>query len=434
MSRLAILGGTPVRTKDFPSWPIFDVAEERSVLKVLRSGKWWNYSQGESMSQRNVQSEIGKFQHAFARFQGAMYAVACANGTAALEIALKSAGINPDDEVVVPPYSFIATASAPLLLGALPVFCDIESDTFNIDPVSLEKAITSRTRAIIPVHFSGLPANMGRILDIAKKHKLAVIEDAAHAHGSTWNGVGIGTLGDAGCFSFQASKNLTAGEGGAILTNNRRMAELCDSYVWAGREQGRPWYEHHRLGWNYRLTEFQAAILIEQLKRLEGQITKRMENALYLNAQLSQVPGIYPLKIPAWVTRHSFHIYVFRFVEQEFGVSRSLFLSALQKEGIPCSTGYAHPLYRNPMFLNQSFHANRAPSCSGQSTARNFANFEQVCPHAERACSEAVWIEHRVMLGSREDVKDIVLAVNKIRECCNELAVLTRSLQYKELP
>ncbi len=143
-----------------------------------------------------------------------------------------------------------------------------------------------------------------------------------------------------------------------MVTNRRDLAELCESYVWLGREADGPWYEHHRLGWNYRLTEFQAAILIAQLQRLDGQMALRMRNGLRLNEQLAQIPGIFPLQFPAWVDRHSFHLYVFRFDQGLFGINREQFLSALAQEGIPCSAGYAHPLYRNPLFLQEAFHAN----------------------------------------------------------------------------
>ena len=204
------------------------------------------------------------------------YGIACANGTAALEVALRALGVGPGDEVIVPPYTFIATATAPMLIGATPVFCDVDLATLNLDPARLEEAITPRTKAIVPVHFAGLAADMDAIGQALRRdHGIAVIEDAAHAHGGTWNGRPLGSIGSAATFSFQASKNMTAGEGGLITTNDPAMAEMCESLVWVGRKIGRPWYEHHRLGWNYRLTEFQAALLIAQLERLEEQTARR---------------------------------------------------------------------------------------------------------------------------------------------------------------
>lgn len=427
MSRLAVFGGSAVRTKPFPSWPIFDESEEKAVLEVLRSGKWWRYSYGEGVefnepAAGRPRSKVADFEEAFARFQGARFGVACANGTAAIEIALRALGVGPGDEVIVPAYTFVATASAPLMVNGVPIFCDIDCDTLNLDPKKLEEAITPRTKAIIPVHFAGQAADMEAILRIARRHRLFVLEDAAHAHGAKWNDRGLGTIGNAGTFSFQASKNMTAGEGGLIVTDDPALSALCESYLGAGRTVGRPWYEHYRLGWNYRLTEFQGAILLQQLKRLAKQNAKRMENGLYLNRRLSEIPGILPLKVPSYVTKHSFHIYVFRFSQEEFGISREDFLSALEKEGIPCSGGYPYPLYQNPMFLNQDFYPHGCPlSCGVYDGTVEYASFADLCPNAERACREVVWLEQRELLAEREDVDDIVRSIAKIHECRKDL-------------
>ena len=416
---LAIFGGTPVRTQPFPAWPVFDESEEKAILEVLRSGEWWRNTQGESQALAahadDHSSKIAEFEEAFALFHQAGHGVACANGTAALEIVLKAAGVGLGDEVIVPPYTFIATATAPLAVQAIPVFCDISCETLNLNPARLEAVITPRTRAIIPVHFAGLPADMERILAIARQHNLLVIEDAAHAHGSCWNQKKVGTLGFASIFSFQASKNMTAGEGGMILTNNDEFATLCESYLWAGRIVGRPWYEHHRLGWNYRLTEFQAAILLQQLHRLEGQNRRRTANGLYLNKLLAEIPGISPIQIPSFVSQHSFHIYAFRILEEEFGAPRCAVLDALQAEGIPCSGGYAHPLYRNPLFLNREFYPNGATADVQQKLNNvDYAAFAETCPDAERACRETIWLEHRILLSEPEEMNDIVAALRKI--------------------
>lgn len=422
MPQLALFGGSPVRTRAFPRWPVFDAAEERALLEVLRSGNWWHASQGESSHLTKAadesRSKTAELVLVFAEAVRARRAVACANGTAALEVALKAAGVGPGDEVVVPPYTFIATATAALLLGATPVFCDIDLETFNMDPAQAEQAITDRTKVLVPVHFAGMAADMERLQTIARKHHLFLLEDAAHAHGAAWNDRPLGTIGDAGTFSFQASKNMTAGEGGMIVTNNPAFADLCESYICGGREYGRPWYEHHRLGWNYRITEFQSAVLIEQLKRLEAQTTRRIRNARYLTVKLAAIPAVHPLHAPDWVTRHSYHIYVLRFDAAEFGITREEFARALLAEGIPCSTGYAAPLYKSPVFLEQRFHANGAPLAS----AIEYAGFAERCPQAERAGREAVWIEHRLLLGEEQDMDDIARAVAKIYDRRSEFS------------
>ena len=422
MSQLAIFGGTPERSKPFPPWPAFDENEEKALLEVLRSGNWWRYSHGEAVEPQAAEagqprSMVVEFQRAFAKSQGAKYGIACANGTAALEVTLKALGVGPGDEVIVPPYTFIATATAPLAVNSVPIFADIDYETFNIDPRRVEEAITPRTKAIIPVHFAGQAADMDSLLDIAHRHKLAIVEDAAHGHGGTWKGKGLGSIGRAGTFSFQASKNMTAGEGGLIITSDRDLAEICESYIWGGRKIGRPWYEHTRLGWNYRMTEFQGAILLQQLKRLEAQTAKRRENASYLNARLAKLPGIRPLRVPEYVTGHAHHLYIFRFDEREFGISRTDFLAALLAEGVACLAGYAHPLYKNPMFLRQDFYPRGCPlTCGHYDRLIDYASFEALCPNAERACREAIWLEHRQLLAEREDMDDIVRAIEKIHE------------------
>ena len=407
MSDLALFGGNPVRSRPFPAWPVFDEGEETALVELLRSGQWWRYTMGEGVqpaaASDEPRSKVAEFQSLFAQSQGARFGIACATGTAALEVALKAMGVGPGDEVIVPPYTFIATASAPMLIGATPVFCDIDLETFNMDPRRMEEAITPRTRAVVPVHFAGLAADLGAILEIADRRGLPILEDAAHGHGGSWQDRGLGTIGTAGTFSFQASKNMTAGEGGLITTHDRELAEICESLVWVGREAGRPWYEHHRLGWNYRLTEFQGAILIEQLKRLGQQTARRLANGLYLNRQLATIPGIHPLRVPPYATCHTFHIYVFRFDAGEFGLTREQFLSALAAEGIPATGGYPYPLYRNPMFLDRAL-------------ASDYTVYPGLCPNAERACAEAVWLEHRLLLGEREDMDDIVSAVRKVRD------------------
>lgn len=420
LSALALLGGAPQRRRPFPAWPVFDQAEEQALLAVLRSGKWWRFSYGEGVELREPpagepRSQVAEFQAAFARAHDVRYGVACANGTAAIEIALKALGIGPGDEVIVPAYTYVATATAVLMMNAVPIFADIEPDTYNLSLASAAAAITPRTRAIIPVHFAGQMADMDPLLELARAHRIAVVEDAAHAHGASYRGAPAGSLGAAGTFSFQASKNMTAGEGGIVTTNDADLASRCESYVWAGREAGRPWYEHYRLGWNYRLTEFQGAILRQQLARLAKQNARRMANAAYLSAGLAGIPGIRPLAHRSFADRHSYHLYLFRFDAAAFGLDRATFLRALAAEGIPCLGGYTHPLYRNPMFLNHDFYPRGCPfTCGHYPVEVDYREFVARCPVAEQACREAVWLEHRLLLGDREDMDDIVAAVAKI--------------------
>ena len=428
MAKLALLGGTPVRQMPFPSWPVWDEREENALLGVLRSGKWWRFSYGVGVELKEPEtgdrSRVVEFQEAFARHHQAKFGLACANGTAAIEVLLKALGIGPGDEVIVPAYTYVATATAVLQVNAVPVFVDIDAETYNIDPKRVEAAITSRTRAIIPVHFAGQPADMDALMEIARRHRIFVVEDAAHAPGSEWKGKKVGAFAEGGAFSFQASKNMTAGEGGLITTNDEKLASLCDSFLWAGRQVGRPWYEHYRLGWNYRITEFQAAILLQQLQRLEEQNSYRIENARRLSHRLAHVDGISTLRVDPRVTRHAYHIYMFRYSREGCGgMPRAQFLRALAAEGIPCMSGYSHPLYQNPMFVNKDFYPRGCPlTCGHYNQDVDFTKYAALCPVAERACAtEAVWLEHRLLLGSRVDVDDIANAVEKIRENAAEL-------------
>jgi len=209
----------------FSSWPVHDESEEQALIQVLRSGRWG----------RIDGDRVAAFEETFAAYQDARYGVACSSGTAAVRLALLAAGIEEGDEVIVPPYTFVATASAVVEANAVPVFADIEPDTYNIDPEAIERAVTPRTRAIIPVHFAGQAADLARILDIAGRHRLTVIEDAAHAHGATWQDRKLGSIGEMGCFSFQSSKNLTAGEGGIILTSSAELERLLRAFHTCGR-------------------------------------------------------------------------------------------------------------------------------------------------------------------------------------------------------
>ncbi|MFB3896386.1 MAG: DegT/DnrJ/EryC1/StrS family aminotransferase [bacterium] len=390
--------------KKFPRWPEFNGKEEKALLSVLH-GSRWGCLEGD---------KVNEFEKRFAAYQDAKYGVAVTNGTAALRIALQAAGIQAGDEVLVPPYTFLATATAVLEVNAIPVFVDIDPNTYNIDPTLIESAITKKTKAIIPVHFAGLAADMDKINRIAKKHKLVVIEDACHAHGAEWKGTKLGAIGDMGVFSFQSTKNMTAGEGGIILTNNPKYARLIHSYANCGREEGRAWYGHYRLGGNHRMTEWQGAILLAQLTRLESQTKCRDANGKYLDSQLEKIPGILPLKRNIGETRHSYHIYMFRYKKEYFNnIPKAKFVAMLAKQGIPISIGYPIPLYQQPLFVERNF----GPYAE---SAKKVKYGTVKCPVCETACyEEAVWIMQSVMLGKKKDLDNIVQAIKKLQQKLN---------------
>lgn len=397
--KLALHGGDPVRTAPFPTWPIYDQQEAEALQSVLTSGVWGVGGQ-----------KVVAFAQAFARYQNADHAVCVTNGTAALEIALRAAGVGLGDEVITTPYTFVATASACLSLGAIPLFADIHPDTYNLDPAGVEELISERTRAIVAVHIAGGPADMDAFPALAKKHGIPLIEDAAQAHSAAWRGQRVGAMGDLGTFSFQASKNLNAGEGGAIVSNNAELMDRCWSIHNCGRVRDGAWYQHEILGGNFRMTEWQAAILLTQIERLPAQCARRQENAAYLAAELTAL-GLHPLVRDARVTEHAYHLFVFRYPE-EMGreMDRSQFIAAMQAEGIPCAPGYV-PLYAT----------NAVQSAMARNLAwagRDAGDLEELCrpwPVTEQACyKEAVWLGQSTLLGSQADMDSIIQAAAKV--------------------
>ena len=404
---LAILGGAPLRTRPFTTWPVFGEPEEKRLLGALRSGKWGKLNG----------PEVAEFEQRFAAMHGAKHAIGVVNGTVSLRIALMAAGIKAEDEVIVPPYTFLATATAVVEANAVPVFADIDLETFNLDPKAVEAAITPRTRAIMPVHIAGQPADMDAIMAIAKRRKLVVIEDAAHAHAAHYRQRPVGSIGHMGSFSFQSSKNLTCGEGGIITTSDDALAEACRSIHNCGRISGGLWYEHHVMSANYRLGEFQGAVLNAQLDRLEAQTQTRDRNGQYLAARLSRLPGIHPQKRPADCTRHSYHLFLFRIDAAVFGAPRQAVLQALQAEGVPVSGGYALPLYCQPLFLNRAF----GPYLPNASQTLDYGKVS--CPNCEKICREqGAWFEQSMFLGAQADMDDIAQAFEKVYQHREALA------------
>jgi perosamine synthetase len=399
---LAILGGNPVRKGPFSAWPVIGEREERTWMEVLKKGQWC----------RLGGDYANRFEEAWAKTLGARHCLAVANGTSALITSLAALQVGPGDEVIVPPYTFVATVSAVLMHHALPVFVDTDPTTFQLDASKLESAITARTACIMPVHLGGSAVDMDAILAIAQKHKLPVVEDACQAHLAEWRQKKVSTLGDLGCFSFQGTKNLNSGEGGAILTNNTELYEQCKSYQNNGRAAANSGFGYVRNGANLRITEFQAALLLQQLTRLEKQSRTREQNAAYLTRLLEQVPGITPAKMYDGCTRNAFHLYMFRYNPEHFaGLPRSRFLQAVAAEGIPATGGYA-PLYREP-FLKNTLQSRGFQAIYGPKRIAEY--LEQIqCPANDRLCDSAVWLTQTTLLGPRSDMDQIAAAVRKV--------------------
>jgi len=407
MGQLVVSGGKPVRTDPFPAWPVWDEREIHAAREVIESGKW-GYPRGE---------RVPLFEEHFAAFHDAGFGICFNSGTSALCGALWAVGVQPGDEVILPAYTFIATATAVLQIGAVPVFADIEITSLHIDARSIEEKITEKTAAVIPVHIGGRPANMTSIKSLCEYHNLKLVEDAAQAWGSEWQNNRVGAIGDAGIFSFQSSKNITAGEGGIVLTNDEEIASLCRSYSNCGRVSDKPRYEHYYIGGNYRMSEIHAAILQIQFERYPDLMRKRQENAEYLNSELSAIPGIKPVNLSQDVTAHSYHLFLMRYKKEFFeDVPKMTFVKALQKEGIPVSPGYTIPVYKQPVFAQSAFGA-----CGKKlKTLPDYGTIH--LSETEKACSEeGLWFTQNVLLGSEADMHDIVDGFDKLCRNITEL-------------
>ena len=404
----AVLGGSPLRTKKWPDWPIWNPAsDEKILLDDIRSGIW---------SRAGL---VKQFEEKWAVTIGTKRCLTVVNGTNALTTALLQLGIGGGDEVIVPSYTFIGTVAPVLATGAMPVFVDTDRETFQIDSAKIEAKITARTRAIIPVHILGLPVDIEKILAIAKKHNLLVIEDACQAHLAEVNNKRVGSFGDAGCFSFQNSKNLAIGEGGAITSNNEQFMDKCYSYHNYGNPYGSVVGSVDAgtliAGNKLRLTEYQAAIGLAQLERLEEQTNTRNENAAYLRNRIKDMPGIIPYKLSPNVTKAAFHLFPFRYQQSAFkGLSRAAFIKALTAEGVPVSSGYT-PLNKMP-YLENAFQSKNYKKMY-PAAALDIKKYMQQndCPANDRLCNEeAVWLFQSMLLGTKEDMDDIATGIEKV--------------------
>jgi dTDP-4-amino-4,6-dideoxygalactose transaminase len=405
-AKLAINGGPKSCDIQWPSWPIWDEAEREALVGVLDSGKWWY---GE---------RVAEFEQRFAEFQNAKHGVTSTSGSTALECGLLALGIEAGDEVIVPPYTFMATVGAVVKVNGVPVFADLDGDTLCLDPDDVERKITPKTRGIVPVHLAGYVADMDRLGAIAKAHDLFLLEDACHSWGSQWNGKGTGSLGDCGVFSFQYSKNITGAEGGILLTDDDGVAERVRSYTNCGRVDGKPWYYHENVGGNLRLTEFQAAVLLAQLGRLEEQTVTREKNAKVLDAGLGQISGLVMMKPEPRMTRRAYHLYTLRVDPDTIGMTRAQFVDALTAEGVPATAGYTMPLYKFDFFKQ-----GEAPTQRGCAPyyAQDVDYAGVSCPVCEAVCDTTVWLKHPMLLADADAMHEIVRAVQKVVENSGEL-------------
>lgn len=406
MSQLALLGGTATKTKPFPEWPIYDDTERQALLDVLESRQWW----------RTPGTQTLEFEREFAAYHGAKHGIAITNGTHALEVALAALDVRPGDEVIVPDSTFVATASSVLFAGAMPVMVDICRDTECIDAELVEAAITPRTKGVIPVHMGGHPADLDRLKEICSQRGLFLLEDCAHAHGSEWRDQKVGTHGIGGTFSFQQSKLMTAGEGGLIITNNDEFEGKARSAHDCGRLPGEWFYAHFSYGSNYRLSEWQGAMLRAQLKRLDEQTARRHKNSLLLDQLLGDIEGVTPQRLDERCTRNGHYAYIFRLDNEAFaGLSIDKFIEAMNAEGIPNQAAYP-AIHALDMFQNEAY---RSRLCGDQATEEH-AFLKADFPNAQAAAS-SYWVPQYALLGDEQDMQEIAAAIRKIQASAGDV-------------
>lgn len=421
MAELALLGGNAVRTRPFPRWPQAGPEETRWLEKVLRGSRWFAGPRGDDPDALGT-----LFGERFARLHRARFGLPVANGSVAIEIALRALGLRPGDEVIVPAYTFVSTATSVLMVGGIPVFADIEPDSYCLDPQDVVRRITPKTRAILPVHLGGHMANMHAIEDVASKRGLAVVEDSAQAIDAGLDGKKAGTWGELGTFSFQSNKTITAGEGGLVMTEDPDLAEKVIAFRAFGRFKGKPTerssvLNSERLSSNYRLSEFQSAVLLSQLERFPAQDALRQDNAARLTKELREIPGVTHIRKEGRDMKHGYYYYLIRYEPEQFGplVPEKL-CQALNAEGIPFVPGDRQPIYRHPVFQIRNLAENLSPEVLERfRQAVDLTNPE--CPVVEEACGCTLILRHQVLLAEPGDMEDIVEAMRKVYKNVDKL-------------
>lgn len=412
MSHLAINGGPKIadELKTF-IWPRIHPEDESAVLNAIRN----NYLGG--LGDDNLPNTV--FERKFAAYHDALYGTAIANGTLTLETSLRVGGVRPGDEVIVPAITFIASASAIVSAGAVPVFVDVDPLTCQISAEAIKAAITPKTRAIIIVHFGGYMADLDAILPIAHKHGLIVVEDCAHAQGSAWRNKRAGSWGTFGSFSFQHSKSLSAGEGGIVITNDAELYEKTQLIRNIGRMPNHKGYDHSLSCSNWRMGGLQGAFLLSQFERFPAQAESRHMNGAYLSSELNKIPGIRCLPKDDRITQRGYYFMVLDFDAEQFGCSRDTFFRALQAEGVTAiSKGYNRPINKEGAFLEE----NLRPLLHESIPLRDYSAMH--LPHAERWASRMVTILHWYFI-EREAADLVLAAVTKVYQHRDELKDLS---------
>jgi dTDP-4-amino-4,6-dideoxygalactose transaminase len=404
--KLAILGGTPVApAKVWPDWPYVDEKVVEEVVKTTRSGIWCRI--------QSATGTVSTFEKEFAKILGTKSSVCVGSGTQALNTAVEALGIGPGDEIITSPYTDPGTIQAILVSRALPVMADLDPDSFQLDPDDVERKITKRTKAIMPVHIMGQPCNMERIMAIAKKNNLKVIEDACQAFLAEYQGKTIGTIGDVGCFSFQTSKVLSCGEGGGLISNNDELMDKCYTVQNHGTsKRGKT----ETIGSKYRMNEFEGAVLLGQMPGVRERHNTRNRNAKYLTEKLKGCPGLVPQKLYEGTTAGSFYLYTWSYKKEHFNnAPRDKFLKAVAAEGISLSGYISNGLHKEPW----TSHIQTLPEYKTMFGAARLKKFqdELLLPKCDQVCQDMVMLwASGPLLGTLADMDDVINAVLKVYE------------------
>jgi len=403
----AILGGKAMTLGDVPSWPILQENEEKFLLEVLNSKEWCAWTKSH---------KVADFEKTYAAMNGAKHCIATNSGTSALINTLAALDVGPGDEVITSPYTFVATINSILTHYALPTVADVDLESFQVDPAKADAACTENTAVLMPVHIGGLAADMDGFLEIGQRRGLPVVEDACQAHLGQWRDKNLGTVGTAGCFSFQVTKNLSCGDGGAVLTNNDVLAEKIYACHDNGRGRKSSEIMHNAVrGRNNRMVEFAGAILCAQVAAIEKYAETRQENGMYLNKLLSEIPGVIPAKKYPGETRNAWHIYMYRIDKERFGINRDTFLKALSAEKIPGHVAGYHNIDWTE-YTKKIYSTKAATRVYSKKFLDDWAERVGNLPMYKRLFNEAVWFSQNWLLGPKQNMDIIADAIRRIQK------------------
>lgn len=421
MTRLALFGGKPVRTEPYPPWPQGDSGDMDCLHRVISGSRWFSGPRGDDPEALGT-----LFGNRFASLHGTRFGLPVANGSVAIEIALRALGIQPGDEVIVPAYTFVSTATSVLMVGGIPIFADIDPGNYCLDAQSVKQRIGSGTRAVIAVHLGGHMADMPVIQKLAEENELFVIEDSAQAIDAGLNNRKSGSWGHFGTFSFQSNKTVTAGEGGLVMTDHQDLSERAVAFRAFGRfpqgsEERSSAFPATLLSSNYRLSELQAALLLSQLQKYPQQDDHRQSNARYLTDALQQVTGVTHVRKAHLNMKHGYYYYIIRYDPGHFGqLDPERLCRAMNAEGIPLVPGDREPIYRHPVFNVENLRQFLCPQILEQ-YQRRMDSLRPECPHAEAVCRSTLILRHQVLLADRQGMDHIIEALNKIQKNIDQL-------------